>query len=334
MGHRTHSTTCFILAAAVLLCVCACAYACAKYRHCISYCRSVDVPLHKAARAFGKPSADLEWAMATALAADEGNWLKVKELTAIDRHSTLCSYYHNLANAKLGSLSDGLLDYYQPFERALFLPVQEGQTPFTIGCASEVWWQLGAMTQAEHAAMLGMTFSPSHSGERYMRRLAEINLVNGDEAAAAKYIAAMRKPLDDGWKEKVPLKPASDTLVLASDYRGVLLNLLEANPANSMAYEYLLCLDLLTKDIDHFMQDYDPAGPRSKVYDEVALTGLAMRGTLNEQTAEKYGIDSGTAREFFDYTELYQRCGGKMSALQERFGKTYWFFYHFAKRNE
>lgn len=333
MGHRTHTVLHLILAAAAVLCAAACVFFGIRFKNYISYCKSVDVPLCKASKSFGKPSTDMEWAMATVLAADQGNWLKVKELTAVDRHSTLCSYYHNLANAKLGSLSEGLLDYYQPFERALFLPVQEGQPPFVIGCASEAWWQLGAMTQAEHAAILGMTFSPSHSGERYMRRLAEINLVNGDQAAAAKYQARLRRPLDDGWKEKIPLKPAQDTLVLASDYRGVLLNLLAANPSNSMAYEYLLCLDLLTKDLPHFMEDYDPSGPHSRVYDEVALVGLAMQGRLTEQTAGQYGIVSDTARDFFDYTELYQRCSGSMSELQERFGSTYWFFYHFAKRN-
>lgn len=334
MGQRTHRGIFIFTAAAVVLCAAVCVFFGVRFRHYIAYCRSVDVPLCKAVQAFGKPDADNEWAMATVLAADKGNWLKVKELTAEDRHSTFCSYYHNLANAKLGSVSQGLLDWYQPFERALFLPVQEGQTPFMIGCASEVWWQLGAMTQAEHAAILGMTFSPNHSGERYMRRLAEINLVNGDRAAAAKYIAAMRRHLDNGWTEKVPLKPATDTLVLASDYRGVLLNLLDANPANTMAYEYLLCLDLLTKDIPHFMEDYTPMGPHSKVYDEVALTGLAMQGRLNEETAGEYGIDSRTAQEFLEYTDLYQRSGGSMATLQDRYGKTYWFFYHFARRNE
>lgn len=334
MGERRHGTLFFILTAAVSLGLALCIYAGFRDRHYIAYCRSAGVSLRDAPKAFGKPDDDNRWAMATVLAADRGDWRRVKELTAEDRHSTFCSYYHNLANAKLGSLSEGLLDYYQPFERALFLPVQEGQTPFIIGCASEVWWQLGAMTQAEHATILGMIFSPDHRGQRYMRRLAEINLVNGDEAAAAKYLAAMRGRPDEGWKEKTALKPSSDTLLLASDYRGVLLNLLESNPSNVMAYEYLLCLDLLTKDIGGFMEDYDPEGPHSKVYDEVALTGLAMAGRLTEETAGQYRIDRATAQEFFEYTGLYQSCGGDMSRLQERFGKTYWFFYHFAKRNE
>lgn len=323
-----------IIAVAALLCAAACACYGLRYRNYFSYCRQVGVPFCKAGGIYGKPDAGIEWTMATVLAADRGDWQKVRELTREDRHSTLCSYYHNLANAKLGSLSDGLLDYYQPFERGLFLPVREDQPPFFIGCASEAWWQIGAMTQAEHAAILAMTFSPYHKGERYMRRLAEINLVNGDEAAAAKYTAALRRPLNDGWKEKIPLKPASDTLVLASDYRGVLLNLLEGNPSNTMAYEYLLCLDLLTKDIVHFMEDYNPGVIRSKVYDEVALVGLAMQGRLSEETADMFGISPAMAQEFIEYTDLYQRGGGKIAPLQDRFGKTYWFYYHFAKRNE
>ena len=54
-------------------------------------------------------------------------------------------------------------------------------TYLTIYAANEVWFALGDMTMAEHAAILGMIFSPHHTGARAVKRLAEINLVNGDE---------------------------------------------------------------------------------------------------------------------------------------------------------
>ena len=41
---------------------------------------------------------------------------------------------------------------------------------------------------AEHCAMLSMIFSPRNSGSRMIKRLAEINLVNGDDEAALKYL--------------------------------------------------------------------------------------------------------------------------------------------------
>ena len=56
---------------------------------------------------------------------------------------------------------------------------------------------------AEHCAMLSMIFSPRNSGSRMIKRLAEINLVNGDDEAALKYLRILDKTLlHKSWAEK------------------------------------------------------------------------------------------------------------------------------------
>ena len=65
---------------------------------------------------------------------------------------------------------------------------------------------------AEHAAILGMIFSPHHTGARAVKRLAEINLVNGDEAAAMKYLRLLQKTMcyRDWAERRIPGKQTAE----------------------------------------------------------------------------------------------------------------------------
>ena len=332
---KTRTRTIAIIAASALLLIAgACAFFGMKYRHYIAFCRSVDVSLKEAKKIYGPMNAENEWTMSLVVEADRGNWDKVASLTEKDRRSVIGTYYHNIAAARRGRLAEDLLKYYQPFEIGLFLPVREGETPFSIGCASEVWWQLGELTLAEHAAMLGMIFSPHQSGERFYRRLAQIQLANSDGAAARKYIEKCRSRIGDEWKEKAGRGPSRDTLVFAGQDRAALLNLLEGTQGYNMAYEYLLCLDLLIKDLPSFAEDYDPARSRSRLYDEGITAWLAINNNLSSETAAQYGLEEEVLNDFFRYTETYNKTGGSLKALQPEFGQTFWFWFHFAKRNE
>ena len=327
-------TIALIAAAAVLLAAGAVLSQGLRFRHYIEYCRNVGVSLKEARKIYGPMTADNEWLMALVTEADRGNWDKVEELTEKDRHSQLGTYYRNICKARKGRLGEDLMSYYQPFDRGLFLPVMEGQTPFSIGCAGEVWWQLGELTLCEHATLLGLIFSPHQKGERFMRRLAAIQLANGEDAAAQKYLRQCRGPASKDWESRIPLRPRTDTILLTGQNRKALLNLLEANPGNTAAYEYLLCYDLLLKDLSTFIKDYDPSRIRSTLYDQGVLAWLASTNTLTPETAAAYRIPDRTLQDFFGYTEIYTSSKSPLSALRPRFGQTYWFYFHFARKNE
>ena len=108
---------------------------------------------------------------------------KVRKLLAEGEYrSPFTAYYYNLLNATAEPTSrpaDGWLS--TGFAKGCFCPWLPTSTYLTIYAANEVWFALGDMTMAEHAAILGMIFSPHHTGARAVKRLAEINLVNGDE---------------------------------------------------------------------------------------------------------------------------------------------------------
>ena len=310
------------------------------------------VSLREAKEVWGHPDAISEQMMGLAVEASLENWDRVSALAAEDRRSLVGTYYYNLANAHRGQLADRLMDYYQPFERGLFLPVGEKSTPFQIGCAGDVWFALGDMSMAERDAMLGMLFSPSHTGSRYLRRLAETNLVSGDFEAASKYLRMLlnsprdrkwaREHLPDAWspqyaarvEQKRALMPHFD-LVHGMDQTQLILRiLLNSNPSNRMALDYLLCYDLLIKDLDAFVGDYVPSLTASHLYEEAMLIFLAAKGGMDPENFEHYNISEETLDRFNRFVTIYKRDNGSGENLSAEFGKTYWYYFYYAVRNE
>lgn len=301
---------------------------------------------------YGEPSDDWDNIFGAVLEAVDGNWDKVALLTGGSRTSELFAYYHNLAMAMEGHLADSLMHYYQPFERGLFLPVGEKSGQLKIAASSEVWFRLGEMTMAEHSAMLAQIFSPNHFGVPYLKRMTEISLVNGQDEVARKYLRLLST--EDGCEEwvadRIPgrlskdvaaqisslrtLVPKSDMVHSPADYRGILKHLLASNPDNYLARQYLLCLDIIIKDLEHFIEDYDPSKGRSRLYDEAVLIFLAQRGAVTSENLAHFGISYEMLQEFSDYNSMYNFYQGAIEPMQNKYGKTYWFFYHYAKRND
>ena len=325
---------------------------CVRYPYFRKYAAQNGLSLAGARKAWGHPDKLSEVAMGLAVEAALENWTAVAALAAEDRKSEIGTYYYNLSNAMNGQLADRLMDYYQPFERGLFLPVGAQSTPFKIACAGDVWFALGYMPLAERDAMLGMLFSPAHTGSRYLRRLAETNLVSGDFEAAAKYLRILlnspddrawaQERMPDAWSpayrqriaEKRALLPQFDVVHGMDQTRVILHVLLNSNPANKMALDYLLCLDLLGKDLDAFVEDYDPSLTGSRLYEEAMLIFLAAKGGMTEENLRHYRISPATFERFNRFVAGYKRDNGSGRNLTGEFGKSYWYYFYYAVRNE
>lgn len=265
------------------------------------------------------------------------------------------TYYTNIALAERNELPEKLLNYYQPMANGLFLPVGPRSSWLTIFFSNDVHFMLGNMTIAEHSAMLGMIFSPGSRSSRMVKRLAEINLVNEDAPATRKYLRMLDATLfhrkwaaeqelllqegdstTNGWLLNKRLqRPVSDTLSLAGDYQKMLTLLVESNPENRQALDYLLCYYLLNKDIPSFMMAYDRwcKGKSEYIpalYSEALLIYLAS-GKASEKEVQSYQIPANKMADFVKYTQLFEESEGNGTLLQEEFGRTYWFYMHFAQ---
>lgn len=277
---------------------------------------------------------DLELAIAVDKEAAEGHWDNVIELTQSCWGKSTLAYFRNLAFAHKGLLADSLMHHYAPFEMALFMPVDDKGNGFSITAAGEVWWRLKVLTMAEHATILGMTFSENPSSERHLRRLYEINVASGNEPAAAKYkrmlkaynyeVPAVAKPFEQAYK--------NDTLQLSGQYQMMLRTLLnQSEEKQGMAYEYLLCLDLLKKDVASFRRDIEAYGfPKNcPLYQEGMLLTMMNYPELREKWADK--ITPIYYNSFNQFGNLVQQ-GNKKGLAAFRY--SYWYYFRFAKSSK
>jgi hypothetical protein len=245
---------------------------------------------------------------------------------------------------EVSRLPDSLLNYYQPFIKALFLPVSPQSDWLTISFSQEVFFHLGDMNMAQHSAMLGMIFSPRRRSSRMLERLAELSLPNGDAQLAGKYLRMLDATLfRRRWRvlhvpQDAPLL-MRDTLRTASYYVASLELLAGSCPDGGPALDYLLCYHLLNKDIRAFTTVYDRylrgregyVAPR--IYAEAMLIRLAAdKAPAGELQA--YGISPHIVSDFMEYTRLYEQNNAAPGVLSGRFGRGYWFYYHFARKME
>ena len=292
-------------------------------------------PVHKIyGKAWSVPNLPYERVVGLDTETYREHWDKVLQLSKVDLYTEEASYCYNLALAMKGRLGDDLFDHSQNHHFSLLFPASSEQTVMTNAMAGEAWFQLGDMTVAEQSAITSLQASPKHTGARYLERLARVNLISGEDGAAMKYLTILGKTLFYGRWARSMMPGLQDETVRAqlSDAharlarkdmvhqlerpRELLLGLLEADPANAAARNYLLCYDLLTYDLDAFMQDFTPDMIGARLYQEAVLLWLTLQGRLTPDEISRYGMD-------LSVSDRMNRFGLNPSA----FKNTYWYYY-------
>jgi hypothetical protein len=216
--------------------------------------------------------------------------------------------------------------------------------------------ECGDMAQAQHSAMLAMTFTPHQRSSRMVRKLAEIAIINEDYSVAQKYLRMLSHTslhrswakerlelIKSGqcdsipyWTHKRRMLPQQDTLFSANQWRTSLVNLIESNPQNKMAADYLLCFHLLNKDLQLFKKDYDRyyyptfGSLPSRLYQEALIACMNEKENPQEQL-KHYRISAKVYKDCLQYLSIYEDAKGDGRALEKLFGKTYWFYYYYAQ---
>lgn len=309
-------------------------------------CRSYNLPYAKAlvyppVVAPALPNFDYEERLAVADAFYAGDYDRTKRLALTAANpGDIQAFYYYLSSALQDSLPDNLLKYPNRYLGTLTTIGTDSPLP-VINLMNDLYYNLGDMTYAERAAMMRNVFSPGNRNVRMMQRLAEINLVSGDTLAALKYLRLLDKTsLYSVWSNA--RKPGSmspeverdilrrraisnqkDNLRIGDNCRNIILELLESNPHNTMALDYLLCTDLLLKDMDTFKMDYDTycmqkGSPRyKKLYQEALMIYLA--GTNAPQEVWERYIVAG------DVMAAFQRYSAQRG--NPAFNDTYWYYF-------
>ena len=270
------------------------------------------------------------------------HWDKVIKRSGKDLYMTEATYCYNLANAMKGQLGQNLFNYAQNSVYGLLIWIITDHSVFSNCLAGEAWFHLGEMTAAEQSAIIALQASPKHTGARYIKRLAQVNLESGEYGAAQKYLNLLSKTLFYGkWArsmmpghqdastaaelEAEHAKLAEKDFVYSDNgaFRSVMLGLLEANPDNDMAREYLLCYDLMLYRLDRFAEIYEQKPIPSHIYQEAILVWLSQRDEITPENLVRFGVPQSA----LDRMERF-------FMRPERFRNTYWFYYLKAMNEE
>ena len=283
----------------------------------------------------GVPSMKYERLLAMNTELANENWDRVLELSEKDLHTLDASLCYNLAQAMKGQLGNKLFDHSQSPDPSLFMPSISGDHNIFTDCLiGEIWYQLGDFTIAEQSAITSLQASPEHTGARFIERLARINIITGQKITSQKYLNLLKKTVfyrkwavrmlngtfteeDAAWIERGrSIRTHSDFVPLADITRSILLDLLEVNPDNTPAREYLLCSDLIRYDLENFFKHYDPCRLDARLYKEAVVLWLGRDGYIPQESAEEYDLNN----------ELKQRFD-RFYRYPNNYRNTYWYYY-------
>ena len=277
-----------------------------------------------------------EWYVERQLAVDceyyFGNWDKVVSLVEQDPDRTPeMQFFYYLVQAQRGLLPETLLKFDHP-ELGTFYKIGPDSPMLTIKNMNELYWALGDMTYTERAALMGCVFSPNNRNNRMIRRLAECSIVSGDSAAASKYLGILGKTFvfrkwaknvqyDVSYAEKAHFCNRMDTISLGDNAHNIMMQLLDSNPKNEVALDYILCSNLLLKDLKNFKRDYDrycSDHPRLNILYQEALCIWLAASDASEAEWLRYIKSNDVVQRFAQYNR--QRGDA-------RFKGTYWYYY-------
>jgi len=289
----------------------------------------------------------------------EENWKKVIELSkAYPGSNQLVLYYTNLALYKTGQMGDRMFDFHQSGIDGLRLEWKRNEVaPFFGG---EVFYQLNYINEAYRWAFESMVAKGLNP--RSLKRLVLTSLINRHYQIAAKYLGKLDQSVyykewadkyktyvsdttkinqDSDLSSRRRLLVKNDFISDATDYNLGLSKLLNEHPENRMAFEYQMAAFLLNKDIKNFAAKInrlkDLGYRQIPVNFEEALL-FCMTYFKKDLVPEGFSIRPETIRRKNDYIDQLSRCGGDRDfaarQLYKQFGKTYWYYLHFAEQTQ
>lgn len=237
----------------------------------------------------------------------------------------------NLALSQKGMLADRLFEFYQNGGEGLF-PTFTRDMISPVSTA-EIFFRLGMVNDAERYMFEAQEAIPNYrKSARLTRRIIECEIINGNYKVAAKLLRRLQKTLFyRNWANQTMALLGNEKAINRHPVYGKLrkyrekkqdflfsdremdqmLGLLFLNDNhNKMAYEYLMCYELLQRDMGKFMQYY-PLG-RFVGYDHIPRTfqeiliGNWMK-THSDPRTIPYSVDAQNVNNTLNFIQLYMQ---------------------------
>ena len=237
----------------------------------------------------------------------------------------------NLALSQKGQLADRLFEFYQNGGEGLF-PTFTRDMISPVSTA-EIFFRLGMVNDAERYMFEAQEAIPNYrKSARLTRRIIECEIINGNYQVAAKLLRRLQKTLFySNWANQMMALLGNEKAINRHPIYGKLrkyrekkqdflfsdremdqmLGLLFLNDNhNRMAYEYLMCYELLQRDLEKFVQYY-PLG-RFVDYDHIPrsfqeiLIGNWMK-THSDPRTIPYSVDAQNVNNTLNFIQLYMQ---------------------------
>jgi hypothetical protein len=281
-------------------------------------------------------------------------WLELLTSAQYRPADPFVAYAVNRALCHRGHLGHDMFSWPQHPD---YLFLSDEKHKWTYWQIFDLYLDIGVVNMAEHA----LTECLEELGCRPMilQRLALINMVKGNVDSAKVYLGALSKTLfhadwakhylgrlrtdpnvssDPHIRHLRSLRLDKDCPMYALSKERTLLWLLEKNPHNRMAFEYLMAWYMLNGHLDKCVQKIELMRDLGYVelpphYEETALIYVYERGMpLN---LSGYRASPQKRRQIEDFTRTLNRYGGNKQAaskeLSSRFRNTYFFYYMYER---
>lgn len=256
----------------------------------------------------------------------------------------------NLALSQKGQLADRLFEFYQNGGEGLF-PTFTRDMISPVSTA-EIFFRLGMVNDAERYMFEAQEAIPNYrKSARLTRRIIECEIINGNYQVAAKLLRRLQKTLFySNWANQTMALLGNEKAINRHPVYGKLrkyrekkqdflfsdqemdqmLGLLFLNDNhNKMAYEYLVCYELLQRDMEKFMQYY-PLG-RFVGYDHIPrsfqeiLIGNWMK-THSDPRTIPYSVDAQNVNNTLNFIQLYMQNPKNPQLGQQPYVSNAWYY--------
>lgn len=256
----------------------------------------------------------------------------------------------NLALSQKGMLADRLFEFYQNGGEGLF-PTFTRDMISPVSTA-EIFFRLGMVNDAERYMFEAQEAIPNYrKSARLTRRIIECEIINGNYQVAAKLLRRLQKTLFyRNWANQTMALLGNEKAINRHPIYGKLrkyrekkqdflfsdremdqmLGLLFLNDNhNRMAYEYLMCYELLQRNMEKFMQYY-PLG-RFVGYDHIPRTfqeiliGNWMK-THSDPRTIPYSVDAQNVNNTLNFIQLYMQNPKDPQLSQQPYVSNAWYY--------
>jgi hypothetical protein len=260
----------------------------------------------------------------------------------------------NLALCQQGKLNDTMFRYFQNGPEGLLPGFQRDFTvPMIVG---EIYYHLGFLNTSMRYVFEAMEAIPDYKkSSRAIKRMAEVNLLNGEYKVAEKYLRLLQHTLFySRWATEtlkclgnetlIDRNPAwaqlrkyriTDDFLFSEQQKDQMLGLLFVHcKTNRIAYEYLIAYTLLSKDLTRFVQ-YFPLGKElgySSIpvhYQEALLAFWA--GSGRNLSEFPWPVSQAVGQQFTNYVRLSTAGGYAETQIRDLYSQTYWYYLQFRK---